>query len=158
MTDQPPTIARALRALVVLLLALAPLVLAQGGPAEEAFTRRWNDKDLEWVSCPPFMPEGCGMAVLHGNPAMPNADVMLKLPAGGEVPKHWHTSPERMVVVAGELHLTYEGQSTTLLRPGAYAYGPSKAPHSVKCASKDPCVLFIALESRFDIVPVEPGK
>jgi quercetin dioxygenase-like cupin family protein len=60
-----------------------------------------------------------------------------------------------MVLVAGELHVTYEGQDATILKPGNYAYGPAKRPHSGVCASTEPCVLFIAFESSVDAVAVE---
>jgi uncharacterized RmlC-like cupin family protein len=60
-----------------------------------------------------------------------------------------------MVLVAGELHVTYEGQKTAVLKPGAYAYGPAKRPHAGVCASATPCVLFIAFESPLDAVPIE---
>jgi uncharacterized RmlC-like cupin family protein len=68
---------------------------------------------------------------------------------------HWHSSAERMVLVAGELHVTYDGQEAAILKPGTYAYGPAKRPHSGLCASSAPCVLFIAFESPVDAVPVE---
>jgi uncharacterized RmlC-like cupin family protein len=58
-------------------------------------------------------------------------------------------------LVAGELHVTYEGQAKAVLKPGMYAYGPAKLPHEAVCASADPCVLFIAFESPLDAVPVE---
>lgn len=68
---------------------------------------------------------------------------------------HWHSSAERMVLVAGELPVTYDGQEAAILKPGTYAYGPAKRPHSGLCASSAPCVLFIAFESPVDAVPVE---
>ena len=105
--------------------------------------------------CPPFMPVGCGLAVLHGDPAKANADVFLKLPAKAMIPDHWHTSAERMVLVAGELHVTYKGQPKMVLKPGMYAYGPAKLAHSASCAGSAPCVLFIAFESAVDAVPTE---
>jgi uncharacterized RmlC-like cupin family protein len=101
------------------------------------------------------LPEGCGIAVLHGDPARDNLDVFLRVPAQSSIPLHWHTSAERMVLVAGELHATYDGQKTAILKPGAYAYGPAKRPHKGFCASTVPCVLFIAFESPLDAVPVE---
>jgi uncharacterized RmlC-like cupin family protein len=59
-----------------------------------------------------------------------------------------------MVLVAGELHVTYDGQKTVVLKPGTYAYGPAKRPHKGACVSASPCVLFIAFESALDAVPV----
>ena len=91
--------------------------------------------------------------MLHGNPGKPNADIFLKLPAKSVIPEHWHTSAERMVLVAGELHVTYAGQATSVLRAGMYVYGPARRSHRATCASSTPCVLFIAFESPVDAVP-----
>ncbi len=40
-----------------------------------------------------------------------------------------------MVLVSGELHVTYEGQPTTVLKPGMYAYGPAKLAHKAVCGT-----------------------
>lgn len=58
-----------------------------------------------------------------------------------------------MVLVAGELHVTYQGQPASILKPGTYAYGPARAPHKASCAGSDGCVLFIAFESAVDAHP-----
>jgi len=115
----------------------------------------WTAKDpqVKWGPCPPFLPKGCGIAVLHGDPAKNNADIFLKVPANSTLPRHWHTSAERMVLISGELHVTYDGQKTAVLKPGSYAYGPAKQPHKGECKSARPCVLFIAFESPVDAVP-----
>ncbi len=117
-----------------------------------AFTK--SDKDLEWGPCPEFMPEGCNIAVLHGNPAEKNADIFFKVPANAFIPTHTHTSPERMVLVSGELEVTYEGEQTQTLKEGSYAYGPANKPHSAQCGDA-PCVLFIAFEEPIDAIEVE---
>lgn len=131
---------------------------AQAAAEDQALTWRADDPRLQWGPCPPFLPEGCGIAVLHGDPARDNVDVFFKVPARSSIPLHWHTSPERMILVAGELHVTYEGQKTMVLEPGTYAYGPAKRPHTGSCVSAVPCVLFIAFESPLDAMPVESGK
>ena len=142
----------------LLMIALAATLAgawasAQTPPQEQAVARGAQDAQLQWGPCPPFMPAGCGLAVLHGDPAKPNADVFLKIPAKATIAEHWHTSAERMVLVAGELSVSYKGQPTATLKPGMYAYGPAKLPHSATCGSA-PCVLFIAFESAVDAVPV----
>jgi quercetin dioxygenase-like cupin family protein len=129
---------------------VAVSAMAQSSVAEPALTQSAMDAGMEWSPCPHFLPSGCAMAVLHGDPAESNLDVFFKVPARATIPLHWHNSPERMVLVAGELQLTYEGQSTTVLQPGGYAYGPAKRPHKGYCASEVPCVLFIAFESPLD--------
>jgi quercetin dioxygenase-like cupin family protein len=135
--------------LVTAMIACSP---ANAADQESAITRTADDSRLQWGPCPAFLPEGCRIAVLHGDPAKANADVFFKVPANSKLPLHWHTSAERMVLVAGELRVTYEGQGETILKPGTYAYGPAKSPHSGHCASTVPCVLFIAFESPVDAV------
>ena len=126
---------------------------------EPAVVRNAQDEDLKWGAGPAFMPKGTEMTVLHGDPAKKNADVLLRIPAKGVVPEHWHTSAERMVLISGELHVTYTGQEKTVLKGGTYGYGPPKAPHGAVCVSEEPCVLFIAFESAVDAVPVaKPTK
>ena len=63
-----------------------------------------------------------------------------------------------MVLVTGELEVAYDGQQPATLKPGMYAYGPAKLPHSAACQSKDACVLFIAFEGPVDAVPTESSK
>lgn len=152
---------RALQATLcsTLLVGLAAAgAYAQSAAKEQALSWTAPDPRLQWGPCPPFLPEGCAIAVLHGDPAKANADVFFKVPAKSIIPLHRHTSPERMVLVAGELHVTYNGQKTTVLKPGSYAYGPAKLAHEGSCVSAVPCVLFIAFESPLDAEPVERSK
>jgi len=111
--------------------------------------------DLQWGDCPTIFPAGCKIAVLHGNPAEPGADVFLRVPSGYVIPAHSHTSAERMVLVSGQLDVTYEGHPTVSLRPGDYAYGPALLPHVARCNSAEACTLFIAFNSAVDALPFE---
>ncbi len=132
---------------------------AQAPAQEQAVTRSAQDAQLKWGPCPAFMPAGCGLAVLHGDPAKANADVFLRLPANAVIPEHWHTSAERMVLVAGELTVNYKGQASAVIKPGMYAYGPANVPHSASCGAGASCILFIAFESAVDAVPTAaPAK
>lgn len=135
----------------IAILAAPRAVLA----SDEAFVVAADSPDLAWGPCPAFMPEGCMIGVLQGDPAEPNADVFFKLPAGKTVPSHWHTSAERMVLVAGEMEVKYDGQDAVTLKPGNYAYGPPELPHWASCNSSVDCVLFIAFEGPVDAMPAE---
>jgi quercetin dioxygenase-like cupin family protein len=123
--------------------------------AGAALAQSPDDSAVNWGPCPAFLPDGCQIAVLNGDPGKPNADIFFKVPAQAKLPLHWHSSAERMVLVSGELHVTYEGQETLVMKPGTYAYGAAKHAHSGVCASTVPCVLFIAFESPIDAVPAE---
>ena len=138
-----------------LLVLMSSLTMAETPAPESTLAFTFKDTQLKWGPCPAFIPQGCEIAVLHGDPAKENADIFFKVPANFTIPHHWHTSAERMVLVSGKLHVTYDGQKTTTLKPGTYAYGPAKLPHKAFCAKGAPCVLFIAFESPVDAVPTE---
>jgi len=122
--------------------------------SEPALVIAADDTQLKWGPCPEFIPAGCEIAVLHGDPAVPNVDILFKVPGDFTIPLHRHTSAERMVLLSGELHVTYEGQQTAVVATGSYAYGPAKRPHEAYCAKGDDCVLFIAFEAPLDAYPI----
>lgn len=123
--------------------------------ADPALDISAHSKDLKWADCPAFLPKGCKLAVLHGDPAKPNVDVFFKLPGKSVLPLHWHTSAERMTLVSGKLKITYNGQKESVVKTGDYMYGPPKVAHKGVCVSSEPCILFIAFESPLDAVPGE---
>ncbi|MGQ0384974.1 MAG: cupin domain-containing protein [Gammaproteobacteria bacterium] len=136
----------------IVALALAPLALeARAGEPAIAWTA--DDAGLQWGGCPDFLPAGCAIAVLHGDPAKANVDILFKVPAHSTIPLHTHSSAERMVLISGELQVSYEGQAAVRLVPGSYAYGPAGRAHSGRCTSDVACVLFIAFESPLDAIP-----
>ena len=104
-----------------------------------------DDDGLAWGTCPDFMPDGCAIAVLHGDPGAANADVFFKVPGGSQIPLHRHTSAERMVLVSGQMNVTYEGQDAVTIRAGDYAFGPPGTPHSARCVPGRPA--FCSLHS-----------
>ena len=123
--------------------AQRPLAIAPDSPA------------LKWGACPPFFPKGCEIAVLHGDPAKPNADLLLRVPGGFTLPPHRHSSAERMMLASGQLRVRYQGFPPRTLTPGTYAYGPAGLPHEARCLGRQRCVLFIAFEGAVDAEPVK---
>jgi len=142
------TLAR--RTAVSLAVLVAGAALSWGQAPEPALNTPATDPKLAWGPCPEILPAGCQRAVLHGDPARPNADLFLKLPGKSSFSKHKHTSAERMILLSGELHVTYDGQAPAGAKAGSYLYGPAERPHSGTCASAEPCLLFIAFEGPVD--------
>ncbi|MGQ0530242.1 MAG: cupin domain-containing protein [Panacagrimonas sp.] len=138
----------------LVLLSASTVALSADPPVEAAIARTIADPALQWGPCPDFIPKACRLAVLHGDPAKPNVDVFLKVPSGVTLPHHKHTSAERMVLVAGELKVSFEGQAPMTVKTGTYLYGPAGKPHLATCAKGADCVLFIAFESPLDAIPV----
>jgi len=142
--------------LLILLFLFSSLCIAQNNNEqmpEPSEIKTVNDTDLIWHPAPDFLPS-CTFTVLHGDMSQPNLDVFFKVPANTEVPEHWHHSQERMILISGQMEVTYEGEPSQLMKMGSYAYGPAKKPHSAKCLDKGDCVLFIALVEPFDAFPI----
>lgn len=135
---------------ITLLAGALSLAAAAASAAESPLAIAADGKALAWGGCPPIFPSGCRIAVLHGDPAKPNADVFLRVPGGQSLPAHTHTSAERMVLVSGRLQVKYQGAAPVVLTPGMYAYGPAGRPHEAVCQGAAPCTLFIAFEGPVD--------
>ena len=120
---------------------------------ETSFSTTIDNKDLKWLPAPDFFPD-CSFTILHGDISKPNLDFFFKIEANTEVVNHTHNSPERMILVSGDLEVQYEGEKPVILKAGTYAYGPSGKPHKAKCLDNGPCVLFVAMVDPFDAVPV----
>lgn len=136
-------------AVIAIGLLAAPASMAQPA-ADPPLARPPSDPTLQWGGCPPILPAGCQIAVLHGNPGEANADIFLRVPGGYEIPPHRHTSAERMILVSGQLRVKYQGAPEVLLEPGHYAYGPAGLPHRASCLGDQPCTLFIAFVGPVD--------
>ncbi len=155
-----------LAAILVAALGASGVLKAQGGDqtqrtaaarTEEQHERplafSQADPKLQWTECPKLFPPGCKMTLLHGALAEPGADVFLQVPAGYTIPAHSHTSAERMVLVSGQLDVTYAGHAKVGLKRGDYAFGPAKLPHTARCNGPEACTLFIAFNSAVDALP-----
>jgi quercetin dioxygenase-like cupin family protein len=140
------------RMTIWLVAAALPLAAAAAQPAsgEPPLALGRMDAALKWGPCPPIYKGGCALAVLHGDPAKPNADVFLRVDGGTVLHNHRHSSAERMILVSGTLRVAYAGSAPSVLQTGHYAYGPAGAPHEARCLSKTPCTLFIAFEGPVD--------
>ena len=120
---------------------------------ETSFSTTIDNKDLKWLPAPDFFPN-CSFTILHGDISKPNLDFFFKIEPNTEVVNHTHNSPERMILISGDLEVQYQGEKPVILKTGTYAYGPSGKPHKAKCLDNGPCVLFVAMVDPFDAVPV----
>jgi quercetin dioxygenase-like cupin family protein len=142
---------------IIFVTVISVLLIHPGYSQDEgkAFILNYDDEGIEWNPCPEFIPEGCQVAIIQGDPAGPNADVLFKFSGGTFIPHHWHTSAERMILIQGEFHIDFDGQDPVVMTAGTYAYGPAKLPHTAECVSTEPCYLFVAFEEPVDAIPTE---
>jgi hypothetical protein len=120
---------------------------------EMSIAKTIHDSDIVWNPAPDFFP-GCSFTILHGDISGPNLDLFFRVEPNTEIINHTHNSAERMILVAGELEVQYEGEKPQILKAGTYAYGPANKPHRAKCLDSGQCVLFIALVDPFNAEPI----
>ena len=77
---------------------------------ETSFATTIDNKDLKWLPAPDFFP-GCSFTILHGDLSKSNLDFFFKIEANTEVVNHTHNSPERMILISGDLEVEYENEN-----------------------------------------------
>ncbi len=146
----------------VILSLLATLVFAaepeppkppRAAKPAQAIATTASSPALDWGPCPTFLGPECRVAVIHGSADQPNADILFKTPGRSSLPSHTHTSAERIVLIQGELTVTYQGQAPITVKQGGYLWGPPGKPHAAQCTSKSACILFIAFNEPVDAFP-----
>jgi hypothetical protein len=136
-------------------VSLLLLVSSNLNAEDKALVISHKDSSLQWGPCPAFIPEGCEIAVLKGDPAKTNLDIFFKVPGDFHIPHHKHTSQERMVLVSGILDVVYDNHEMATIQAGEYAFGPAQLPHSAYCHKGDDCVLYIGFVAPLDAMPIK---
>jgi quercetin dioxygenase-like cupin family protein len=97
-------------------------------------------------------------AVENGDPDTGPSTLILKAAPNCEVPAHYHTAEEQLIVVRGEVLTGMEGMSDTVLSAGGFAMMPGKAPHWFTCTAKAECLMFVTFDRKYDIVWIKQPK
>jgi quercetin dioxygenase-like cupin family protein len=110
---------------------------------------------LEFGPINPADPDGTAVAVVAGNPGGAGPTGMfMKVQPGSSAGLHSHSIGYHAMVVSGEAEHWLKGTSSpTRFTSGGYWYQPGAQVHNDKCASADPCVLFLAFDGGLDFKP-----
>ena len=106
----------------------------------------------------PGMPSCIKMAVESGDPTKGGSVIVFRGTAGCQIPRHWHTPTEHVMMVSGsaKVEMMHGGSTTaTTIGPGGYAMMPSKHVHQFTCVSA--CLAFVSSDAAFDIHYVDEG-
>lgn len=148
------SVMRRIPALAFVLALLTGPLIAQSGhlvvPADQ----------VRWASAPPVLPAGAELAVLEGNPAESGPVTMrLRMPAGYEIPAHWHSMVERVTVLSGSFHVgmgdKLDRTASQTLEPGGFVSLPAKMHHFAWTSA--PTTVQISLQGPFDLYYVNPS-
>jgi quercetin dioxygenase-like cupin family protein len=115
---------------------------------------------LKWGEAPSVLPKGAQLAVITGDPGKVGSYVIrVKVPAGYQIPAHWHSTPENLTVLSGTVNVgmgaKLDKRTSTLLEEGSFTYLPPKMDHFLWTSV--PAVFQIHAEGPFDIVYVNPN-
>jgi len=97
----------------------------------------------------PALPSCVTAAVQHGDPLKGAAILVGKVTAGCNIPWHWHTYAENLVLISGSGKAEMKDGTTHVLRSGDFAHLPGKQTHQFTCPVA--CTLYIMPEGAFDI-------
>lgn len=99
------------------------------------------------------LPDGAQFAVLRGDLSKGNSELILKLPAGYELPVHTHTSAETYIWISGAFEfISHDGQVTNYRGPAYISFPGNAPPHGMVCGKKAPCVFYLRYTRPFDII------
>jgi quercetin dioxygenase-like cupin family protein len=74
-----------------------------------------------------------------------------------QVPWHYHTAGEQLIVTQGTVQAEMDGMAAATLESGGFAMMPGKVRHRFSCESKTECIMFVAFDAKYDIVWVKDG-
>lgn len=115
----------------------------------------WGPLDVEGL------PKGGEIAVLRGDLAKGDAEVLLRFPPGYKVPNHSHTSDEVYMWLSGAFTLiSHDGKRTEFAGPAYISFPGNAPPHGLECGTAAPCVAYLKYSRPFDIqyFPEPPPK
>lgn len=115
----------------VIAVILAGLASAAIAGESDGFV---NPKDIHWGPAPAAIPKGAKIAVLQGDPFKSGPFVIrLMVPAGYEIPPHWHTQDESLTVISGSFYFGTGDKAETRNAPtisaGAFHHLSGKDHH-----------------------------
>lgn len=119
-----------------------------------------NADELAWGAAPPFLPSGVELAVLDGDPGQAvRITLRLKMPAGYEIPAHWHPTQEDVTVLSGSLNVgmgdVLDKEATTALMPGGFVALPADMNHYVW--TDEETVVQVHMDGPFEITYIDPA-
>ena len=107
-----------------------------------------NVSDMKFANLPD-VPTCLTGAVEHGDPSNGPATFLVRGTKGCDVPMHFHTPVEQVVMVSGTARLEMKGDQPRILKAGAFAIAPSRHPHHFTCTSA--CEFYVVSDGPFDV-------
>jgi quercetin dioxygenase-like cupin family protein len=117
--------------------------------------------DINWRSGPPTLPPGAKFAVIEGDLKKEGAIIMrLLLPAGYEIPAHYHPGAERAIVLSGTYNMgtgdKFKKENCKKMPAGSMGVMPAGGIAHYGYASEE-TIIQVHIEGPLQITYINPG-
>jgi quercetin dioxygenase-like cupin family protein len=120
-------------------------------PSPDASALNIRYGDIKWQRITPELGERSPeVAILHVDPVTQATQLMIRVPKDTHVPMHWHTANETHTVIKGTFIVECDGKHDAL-EQGSFNYIPSKMRHEAWTRPDEGALLFITVDSAWDI-------
>ena len=110
---------------------------------------------LHWERIMPTLGTGSPeITILRVDPTTHATQLMIRVPAGFHVARHWHTANETHTIVSGTFIMEHDGKRVEL-GPGSFNYMPSHMVHEAWTGATEGALLFITVDGAWDVNWVE---
>jgi mannose-6-phosphate isomerase-like protein (cupin superfamily) len=117
--------------------------------ADHAVNARYEN--LKWERIVPELGEKSSeITILRVHPETKATHLMIRVPPNTHIPMHWHTANETHTIVKGTFIMECEGKRE-VLGPGSWNYIPSKMHHQAWTKPDEGTLLFITVDSGWDV-------
>ena len=108
-------------------------------------------EDFKWEKIVPELGDRSSeIAILRVDPKTQATHLMIRVPKDTHVPKHWHSANETHTVVNGTFIMECGGERKAL-GAGSWNYIPAKMHHEAWTTPDEWALLFITVDSAWDI-------
>lgn len=120
--------------------------LDRSGAAQPVFT---SYQDFKWAKVIPELgPDGPDICILHVEPKTQATKLMIRIPKGIHVRKHWHSANETHTIIVGTAVMACGGKPMEL-GPGSFNYMPAKMVHEAWLPAGS--LTFITVDGAWDV-------
>lgn len=145
---------------ILALTSVAPLLAATSVVCAADMPGPMQPEEMQWGPAPPVLPAGAKLTVLAGDPSTAGfVSVRLKMPAGYQIPPHWHPTDEHVTVISGSFSIgmgdKLDKAHSKTLKPGGYAIAAANMHHFAW--TKAGAVVQVDLMGPFQITYVNPS-
>jgi mannose-6-phosphate isomerase-like protein (cupin superfamily) len=133
------------------LFALSLILTAAGYAQGQEMTQQAAGRNVTAMKLTtiPGLPTCVKGSVENGDPTKGPSIIFAEIPTGCQIPWHWHTPNEHLMIVSGAARVEMKDGAPVTLEAGGFALMPSQHVHQFRCERA--CQLYIYADAAFDI-------